>query len=273
MSEVLAIGLHGMHQDMARLERIASNLANAMTPGYKREVTVAQPLMAGDASAGSSAFANTVQLLQAGEVAGPNGRNAVSGTALPFNLIGRTDDRPGTLRTTGQSLDLAIAGQGYFEVSTEDGPAYTRQGNFTLDARGRLVTAQGHPVMGKGGEIVLADARPTIDASGQVFESAAVGVARNAATPVAQLKIVRFEDGANLQRASGGLVQSADGPLQMNDADIRLQQGFLENSNVSSMREMVDLMQTVRHLESMQKVTLAYDEMLGTAVRKLGELS
>lgn len=276
MSEVLAIGLHGLHQDMARMERIAANLANATTPGYKREVTVARPLMAGDATALSSAFANTVQSLRAGELAADAARgpgSASPGTSLPFHLIGRTDDRPGTLKSTGQSLDVAIAGPGYFEVLTKNGPAYTRQGNFTLDARGRLVTAEGHPVMGKGGEIVLVDGKPTIDASGQVFESAAVGVSRNGATPVAQLKVVRFEDGASLQRASGGLVQSSDGPLQMNDNDVRLQQGYLENSNVSFMQEMVDLMQTMRHLESMQKVTLAYDEMLGSAVRKLGELS
>jgi len=190
----------------------------------------------------------------------------------------RPDLRPGTLKSTGQSLDVALASSGYFEVATETGPAYTRQGNFHVDARGRLVTAQGHPVMGKGGEIFLKSATPVIDAAGNVYDAQPGGNspadASNTQQAVAQIKIVEFEDKAAAQRIGDGLTSvGSDSVLAMKDADVQLKQGYLENSNVNAMQEMVQMIQTMRHFESVQKIALGYDEMTGQAIRKLGELS
>lgn len=250
MNEILALTLHSLHQDMAKVDRVAFNLANAQTTGYKREVLLDVP------------FARRVEAA-AGQAAG-----------APATTV-HVDQKPGTLKATGQSLDVALAGPGWFEVMTPEGVAYTRQGNFRLDAQGRLVTQQGHPVMGVGGEIQLPHGGPVIDAEGRVFEGALPGSvpARPHAEAVAQLKIVRFDAQAPVRRLGDGLVTVAGETslVAAGEADVR--QGFLENSNVSSMHEMVQLMQSMRHFETMQKVALGYDEMLGTAVRKLGETS
>lgn len=261
MSDVLAISLHSMQQEMARVERVSMNMANATTPGYKREVAVSLPV-------GGTAFGDAMRNAEA-SMASPLA-SPPEGLANASFLV-RPDLRPGTLKPTGQKLDVALAMPGYFEVSTDAGPAYTRQGNWQLDGRGRLVTAQGHPVMGLGGEIVLSRPNPVIDSNGQVFEASAQGEAT--ATPVAQLKVLQFDNHAELRRMGDGLLMSEQQPSQVPDVELQVRQGFLENSNVSSMQEMAQLIQAMRHFESMQRVALGYDDMIGSAVRKLGELS
>lgn len=249
MNEVLAIGLHGMQGDMARLEQIGVNLANVLTPGYKRGVAVQAPQ-------GASFAAHLNNAAAAAEGAG--------GVAAPLLDIA-TDVRTGTLKSTGQSLDVALAGKGFFEVATDAGPAYTRQGSFRLDARGRLVTAQGHPVMGISGEIVLDGASALIAASG--------AVTTRDGTPVAQLKVVEFDGDAGLRPVGDGLHAAGTGMKLVGEADVQVRQGFLENSNVSSTYEMTSMIHAMRHFESMQKVVQGYDDMVGTAIRKLGETS
>ena len=161
MNEILAIGLSAMQGDMARLDQIGMNLTNVLTPGYKRGIAVQAPM--------GGSFAE--HLTSAG---------AAVETA--------SDSRPASLKSTGQSLDLALAGKGYFEVITDNGPAYTRAGSFRVDARGRLVTAQGYPVMGTGGEITLNLTQPVIASSGAI--SAADAPA--GAPPAAALNGVEF---------------------------------------------------------------------------------
>jgi flagellar basal-body rod protein FlgG len=179
------------------------------------------------------------------------------------------DPRPGTLKATGQPLDFALPGPGWFEVATPQGTAYTRQGNFRLDAAGRLVTQQGLAVMGVGGEIVLSSGAPVVDGTGRVFEGPAAS--RGGTTPIAQLKVVQFDAASTLQRIGDGLVLVQGTPALAAEGAVPVQQGFLENSNVSALHEMLQLLETVRHLETLQKVALGYDEMLGTSIRKLGD--
>lgn len=227
-----------MHADLARLERVAMNLANVQTPGYKREVLTVHPFP----------------------------RQIDDATAA---ITVHTDQRPGTLKSTGQALDFAINGAGWFEVLTPQGTAYTRQGQFRLDADGRLVTQQGHPVMGVSGEIVLPNAGPAADAEGRLF--AEPGAGKAGAPALAQLRIVQFDAGATLQRLGDGLVRPQGPPGNAAPGAAQVRQGYLENSNVNQMQEMVRLLETVRHLETLQKVALGYDEMLATSIRKLGE--
>jgi flagellar basal-body rod protein FlgF len=259
MQEVLAIALQSMHHDMARLERVGINLANALTTGYKREVVAVSP-MGNSSAVRSSSFGDLVNSGNTNLSLEPN---------RPVRIL--SDLSSGTLRSTGQSLDLALAGPGYFEIQTPEGPAYTRQGTFRLDSRGRLVTAQGDPVMGLSGEIVLPNASPSIDATGRIFDRTVPGISDSA--PLAQLKIVRFENPQLMQGLGNGLFAGKGEPLAVADAATPVRQAYLENSNVNSMQEMVQMIQTMRHFESMQKVALGYDEMIGTAVRKLGDLS
>lgn len=142
--------------------------------------------------------------------------------------------------------------------------------------------------MGKGGEIYLNGDHPVIDRNGNVYESpvdaaspsnasslslASAGRGAADAQPVAQLKVLQADDPTGLRRLGDGLLTSDGAFSALKDADFEVRQGFLENANVSTMHEMVQLMQTMRHFESMQKVALGYDDMTGQAIRKLGELS
>lgn len=239
MSPILSVTLQGMQAGMARVERVAMNLANAQSTGFKREALAVRP------------FAQAL------------GAQA---------LDSRMDTRQGTVKATGQPLDLALSGPGWFEVAGEQGPLHTRQGSFRLDPQGRLVTAQGRPVLGTGGEIVLQNGTPVIDAQGRVYEGVAGdgGIGRTRPEPIAQLRVVQFAPQATAQRQGDGLV-SFDGQPQAAQAPVQVLQAHLENSNVDAAQEMVQLVQAMRHFESLQKVALGYDEMLGHAIRRLGE--
>lgn len=263
MRNVFAVALASMQQDMSRVDRIALNLANAATPGYKREVVAARP------------FVEVLDSASASVSAAAGGVTTEDPARTPGGVQVLTDTRPGSLRITGQPLDLALAGDGFFEVSTEAGPAYTRQGSFRVDARGRLVTGQGHAVMGRSGDIYLTTRTPVIDAAGRITEpDATTGPsAAEPGDPIAQLKVVRFENPGALERLGDGLVAAGPGMAVADDGQAQIRQGALENANVSSMQEMVQLMEAMRHFESMQKVAQGYDEMIGQAIRKLGDLS
>ena len=263
MEEVFAITLASMQADVARLDRAALNLANVSTPAYKREVVAISPF--------AQVLEDTrgAQRVSGADSAGEDPRS----TRAAIQIM--TDTRPGSLRVTGHAFDLALTGDAFFEVSTAEGAAYTRQGSFRLDARGRLVTAQGDPVMGRTGEIFLSTQTPVVDAEGRISEpDAATGL--SSAEPgrgAAQLKLVRFEDPHSLERLGEGLVAPGNDMTEVAAGEGLVRQGSLENANVSSMQEMVQLMVTMRHFESMQRVAQGYDEMLGTAIRKLGDLT
>ena len=228
MKEILAAVLASMHADIGRMDRIGMNIANASTAGYKREV------------AGTLPFAARVE--------------AADGTGEARTAAAHLDLRAGTLKATGQSLDLAVAGNAWFEVATEHGPAYTRRGDFRLDARARLVTQQGLPVLGTSGEIQLPHGAPYVDANGQVFASAPSPGEHT--PPLAQIKLLVFEVGTAMERGADGLMLTrADGAAPREGA-VQVQQGYLENSNVSHMHEMVRLLGTMRHMETLQKVAL-----------------
>lgn len=240
MDPILALTLHSMHDDLARLEKIGMNLSNSATPGYKRDIDLVRPFGAMVDSATAAGVAATADSI--------------------------SDLASGSLRQSGGPLDVALAGDGFFEIATDAGPAYTRQGDFRIDARGRLVTAKGQPVQGVGGDITLTGTAPAIDSAGRVTEAGA-----NGPRLAGQLKVVRFDRHANLQRLGDGLFAAGTGMVAVGEADAKVQQGSLENSNVSSVHEMVQMMQTMRHFESMQRATQGYDDMIGMAIRKLGE--
>ncbi|MBL8515542.1 MAG: flagellar hook basal-body protein [Betaproteobacteria bacterium] len=252
MREVLGVALHALNQDSKRLEAVAVNLANVSTPGYKRTIAVAQSF--GEMIDG---FAS---------VAGPTRANGVEVPLPPLSM--HVDLQAGTLKFTGRELDFAISGKGFFEVMTPDGPAYTRTGDFSLDASGRLLAPQGHPVMGREGEIRLPPVSLRVDRAGNVFDATDT---QQTSRPLAQLKVVNIEDQRVQQRLDSGYLVLDSVPADLPTGSISVKQGYLENANVSAMREMLEMMATVRHVETLQKVVNGYDEMMATAVRKLGE--
>ena len=221
--------------DVQRLSSIANNAANALTPGFKREF-----------------------LSLDGEFNPYVSETSKSQPALTAVV----DHKLGVQRQTSNPLDLAILGKGYFEVSTESGYAYTRQGSFKIDEKGRLVTSLGQPVSGKSGEIFLNDPNPSIDSKGQIVENGKV---------VDQIKVMSFDQEDMLAKIGGGLFIKTENTV-MHEMDTPvLAQGSLESSNVDSTQEMVRLMETFRHFEISHKVIQAYDELNDKTLKNLSQ--
>ncbi|MFV1922194.1 MAG: flagellar hook-basal body protein [Methylotenera sp.] len=220
--------------DIQRLNSIANNVANALTPGYKREFIT---------SAGQFDY-------------------LLSSQATQPVLSAIVDNKPGVQMQTSNPLDLSLSEIGYFEVMTDDGYAYTRQGAFKLDEKGMLVNKVGQPVSGISGEIYLTTSNPIIDSEGKIFENDKL---------VAQLKIVSFNSPETLLKIGGGLfIPSSESYTQLIEHP-RVSQGSLESSNVDSAQEMVNLIETYRHFEASHKVIQAYDELNEKTLQNLSQ--
>lgn len=242
MSNALIVSVQSMQNDMRRMETVSQNMVNIATPGYKRSTPLA------------AAFGDAMQaaaLQQPG--ANPGAAPTVS-SALDLSV--------GALKQTGKPWDLAISGDGYFELSTPFGLAYTRAGDFRLDAQGKLVSQNGFSVQGQQGDLVLNGGAASIDHAGRITQD---GVS------VGQVKLVTFSDPKALVKNGAGLLVAASNSNGVSAAHPELQVGFLESSNVTPMREMVSMMETTRHFEAAQKLFQGYDEKLSNAIEKLGQ--
>jgi flagellar basal-body rod protein FlgG len=246
MSGVLEITELGMINDMQRLNVISNNLANVSTPGFKREIPVSRSF--------DATIANQL------EAAGVNVNSATADVADMTSVV---DQSTGSFKFTGNNFDIAIEGEGFFEVRSNNGVFYTRQGTLSMDAAGRLTTASGHILEGMGGDIRVTSNEPRIDKQGRIWEND---------TQVGQLKVVTFSDPRNLQKVGAGLYRAENMTGQALDDDaIRVRQGYLESSNVVMMNEMVQMMETMRHFETSQRLIKGYDELLDNAIRTLGD--
>lgn len=243
MMDAMTATTAAMLNDVERLRVTSHNLANITTVGYKREISVTRPFLD--------------QLNDA------RGTRAVAGKSQTMQTTS-TDYSSGALKYTANPLDVAIEGSGFFVVATETGEAYTRQGNFQVDANGRLVTGGGHPVMGAdGNEIHLKTVQPRIDRAGNVTENG---------DAVGRIRLVNVTDVRNLDRLGSGLF-SATAATEFAEPDAsRLRQGHLEAANVVSMNEMIKMIETVRHFETSQRLLRGYDNMLDRAINLLGEM-
>lgn len=238
MHDAFTVAVHSMQNDLARVESVSLNLANVSTAGYKRSIAVTR------------SFAERLGAGQAGMQ-----------VALP-RVERVRDERPASLKQTGNALDLAISGSAYFEVMTPAGAAYTRKGSFRLDERSRLVTEQGYPVMGESGEIFLGSAQPSVDSAGRLSD----GEQR-----LGQLRLAQFANPQAMQPLEGGLLARGAAQPEPLDADTRLRQGYLEGANVDTAAEMVRLIEAVRHFEAAQRLLQGHDAMIEKAISKLGE--
>lgn len=237
MLDPIALTVASMQNDMQRMNVLSNNAANALTPGFKRELVAA-------ASLGVTESINN---------------DPLSGLPIQTSLIDRS---PGTPRRTSTPLDIALVGDGYLEIKTDQGLAYTRLGALHLDERGRLVTQAGYPVMGTSGELILASSSPVIDRTGQIFDNG---------KPVGQIKVVDFEHPERMRSIGGGLMVTENNSPVQDAQRVRVVQGHLESSNVDSAREMISLVETFRHFESSNRVLQAYDDIRDKAFRNLGQ--
>jgi len=241
MMNALSAAQSGMLNDIQYLHNISNNLANSGTAGFKKDMTIIRP------------FLDQLNQASAGDYM----------SASPAQSSTFVDHSPGMLKFTGNPLDVALKDDGFFEVTSAQGAVYTRQGNFQVDASGRLVTANGPPVAANGGEIRLNSDQPVIDQNGKVWEGDKM---------VGQLRVVKFTNVDDLSKLGGGFYSSTPsaGMQEMPQAGVR--QGYLEASNVVPMDEMVRMIETMRHFESSQRIIQSYDEMMDKAINVIGDL-
>lgn len=247
----------GLANEQNRMDILTNNLANASTVGYKKE------------GATSQAFDDVLsyKIKDASETANTAKR---MGTLNMGVKIGEnyTDFSQGSFRITGNTFDLALAGEGFFTVQftnkdDEISTKYTRDGSFTLDEDGYLVTADGDYVMGTRGRIRLNPLKETtINDDGMILQD---GVA------VAALRITDFVNYDYLEKYGENYYQTVDG-ARTKFADATVKSGYLEMANVQVVSEMVNLISITRAYESNQKIVQAYDETMDIAVNQIGKI-
>lgn len=222
----------GSMEQQKRLDVIANNVANANTPGFKKD---------------NVHFSNFL------------------GQVTYTNLD------QGPIRETGNKLDVAISGDGFFKVQTDKGVVYSRAGNLTVDNSKNLVTREGFPVLGRNGPITIDNPQDLrIDETGQIFDM-------NTANPkegekqIDSLDIVKFPPEAAMKKVQNGYFEPAVQGVQTTAADnVTVRQGALEGANFNPVEEMVRMVETMRNFESYQKTMQIFDRDLdGQLIQKL----
>ncbi|MCX4295731.1 MAG: flagellar basal-body rod protein FlgF [Lachnospiraceae bacterium] len=239
----------GMRNEQYRMDIMSNNLANADTTGFKKEGSTSQ------------AYAEVMAVKIKDVSENPNTPKRLGNMSLGVK-IGETytDFSQGSLRDTGNTYDIAIGGSGFFNIeftnkAGETSTKYTRDGGFTITKDGYLVTKDGDYVLGENGRIQLSTTAGTtvFDRSGNIFQDNRL---------VASLKITDFEDTNYLTHYGETMWDAKEGAVQQDAEDAQIYQGYLEMSNASVVKEMVNMITISRQYESNQKMLTTFDESL-----------
>lgn len=219
------------------MDVIANNMANLNTPAYKGQ---------------SMLFVEYLETTDSGEK-----MSFVQDISLVRNLT------EGQMTTTENPLDLAIAGEGYFEIETPVGPRYSRNGVFQLNADGQLVTSSGQPVLGEGGQPI------TLPPNSTDVTITRDGTISTSHGPAGRLRLVRFEDEQAMVKLADGLYD-ADGQDALPAEGAEVMQGMVEGSNVQGIIELTRMIETARSYSSTGKLVNDEHERLRRAIQSLG---
>ena len=254
MDSALWAAKTGLDAQQTRMTVVSHNLANVNTTGFKKDRAVFEDLLYQNVKqVGGSTSQDTVS---------PTGLNIGTGVRIVATEKNHTQ---GGLNTTGNSLDVAIQGRGFFQVLMPDGSfAYTRDGGFKMSAEGELVTASGYKVQ-PGISIPSGAQSITIGNDGVVTATVA---GQSAPTQIGTLQLTDFVNPAGLQPRGENLLSesAASGPAQTSTPGLNglgsLQQGALEGSNVNVVEELVNMIETQRAYEMNSKAISTADQML-----------
>lgn len=260
MNEAIYTAASGALVQQLRFEVLTNNLSNANTVGFKEDRTVFSTMLGSAAAAGEQASGTpvTASIVTAG--------SEVISTNVGVVLEGvKTDFSAGPITQSGNALDLALNGNGFFSVKTPTGTLFTRAGAFTLDGEGRLVTADGFPVLGEGGEVRL---------QGETVAIGADGTVQVDGNQVATLKIVEFPPETALRKIGDTLCAPVDPAAKESKAvSCEVLQGYVEQSNVNAVKSMTEMIEVLRAYEAYQKVIQSVDEVTGTLINEVGTIS
>lgn len=257
----LYISTAGMDVQQAKVESVSNNLANASTPGYKKEDILFKsfPEMLLIQQGGP-------QLKRGSQAAGAARKIGAMGTGALVAGIS-TDYTPGAVQETGNPTDVMIKGPGFFAVGApaggdSGGVRYTRNGAFKVDGDGYLTASGGYRVLGDAGFIRV---------NGDEFKVAPDGTIEAGGAGVDRLRLVEFDDAGALRKEGGGIFVDDRGAGRQAEATT-VSQGFLERANVNAVDEMVGLVSMMRTYEANQRLILSHDELLAKAVNQVGSL-
>lgn len=260
--------LSGAIAQSTKLDTIANNIANVNTPGFKKDKQVFEEYL--------TANQKPPQVIQAPRITASiesfydmqGGDKSYVDTKGTF-----TDFSQGGLKPTGNALDLAIDGKGFFEIATPQGVRLTRAGNFTLDGNGQLVTKEGYPVL-KASEPGADPATRTIRMTG----AGAISISDNGEVfqgteSLGKVSVVDVTNVDSLHKLGSSLYGFKPGMNAevTNQQNPSLKQGFLETSNVNIVQEMTDMIMTNRVFESTQKAISTYDSISDKLVNVVGK--
>lgn len=250
----LYISSTGMLNQMALMDTITNNLANINTSGYKKDINVSESFP--DImymKAGYQDYDNLINNDSRKEIGSINLGVWSAGTYM--------DMSQGSLQNTNNKLDFAIEGSGYFAVDQNGVEVYTRDGHFSKNPGGALVTSDGNEVEGTNGPIILPDGDVTVKDNGDIY----VGNRY-----IDTLKIVSLsQSGLNsITRIGDNLIKGTP----TGGAVGKVAQGYVETSNVNPVSEMVDMIQVTRTYEANQKMITSMDETLDKAVNDVGRI-
>lgn len=217
-----------------QMEITANNIANANTAGFRQMEVAFEP------------------------VRHDGGEQNVSYVQSVRRMVDLTE---GAITVTGNPLDMALSGDGFFVVQTPDGERYTRAGHFQINAESQLVNSQGHQVLDDGGNPI------ELPEEVQAITVTADGLVLADEDEVAILDRVRFDDPSVLKPAGGGLLMSDAAPQPAPETTV--QQGMIEGSNVQPVLAMTEMMQTVRAFEATQKLIETDHQLARQAVERL----
>ncbi|MFP5238496.1 MAG: flagellar basal-body rod protein FlgF [Acidobacteriota bacterium] len=259
MQQSTISALFGALSNETRLNLIANNLANANTAGYKADKVSFQDVFQRMASDFSPDARNDLQQ-----------RNLLPRPILvakPRLAEQTLDMTQGGLEATGNPLDLAITGPGFFRVQTPEGQFLTRNGQFYRNNQGMLVTNQGYPVLGQSGPVTLGEGKTvTITRDGQVSVDGDI---------VGAIDIVDVADPKQLKKYGQSMFAGPDNSQPVTQAidtgKTGINQGYIEKPNVNVVGEMVAMIEAQRSFEAYAKIISSTQDMDQNATTKVGE--
>jgi flagellar basal-body rod protein FlgF len=238
-----------LSQQMAlrrQMDVIATNIANVSTPGFKAERIMFTEMLAGKAPYPATLTGKRPGLSFVNEA----------------GMLRDTSD--GGMTQTGNTLDIAINGPGYFVVDTPSGPRYTRAGAFRLNQDGRIVTSDGYPLLdGQNRPISVRPGETRIEISTK-------GAVTTESGEVGRIQIAQFEHEQAMRKLGAGLYDTDQNPIA-GDAEVR--QGMIEGSNVKAVAEITTMMEVMRRYQSAQKMIDSEHELSRRAIEKLSRVS
>lgn len=257
MRDSIFSAVFGALSNEMRMSTTANNLANVNTTGYKKDECAFHDTFirfAHDYVVDAKPYMRDKPLFPEADL--------MSRVRLSDQY---TDLAQGSLQETGNPLDLAISGDGFFKAQVGDEQQLTRAGNFSVDQNGVLVTKQGYPVMVGGGSLAIPpDAtNVSIDSGGQISADGAV---------LGQLDIVDVDDKRALEKVGQNFmrIREDSGANEIPAENMTVEQGYLEKSNVEVVTEMVKMIETQRAFQSYQKVMTSTDQIDRRMIMTLG---